>query len=499
MLLQPKILVLEEVASLRTHAHFLLILELLNWGNFQVAWQEVLNLDDWLPQSRPRLILIAFRRCSYGLKHFACQSLCPRPSRSPSLRDGNCPLTDEAIIEITSAPQDFETAKLYFDPSKIPGATARSFKDVVRFRLRTPADRIQCTMASYAYGHEIDATSSSPKGIFGSLWRHPGRLRFLAGPELLWLQGLSVEWQGPLNSRLLNHIVGNAISVPHALVGLLNVLCHFAHLEFDTFPHELFTTAMASRLHAQNPDCVIDVNTGTFAVIPKQVPATVPWDQGNADTLPMTQVVFLQGNKRRTMFAQSGLSVLSVFTSLFGAHDIEQIGWLPFHCLGLSVPIVETDQFWGARMTFLLPESYRLCFQEQSFGMVATTWTAILFPDRLLVRQVTESNTISSISNAISQDFSSPFQLCNHMLVKWAATTQPRQALIARLVEPPQIYLEETLDGTFLDSGEWLQAKMESSEADLFCKPATQVVSPICCGLWDGSFSTPRTTSAILQ
>ena len=64
LILQPKLIVLEEVASLRTHAHFPLILELLNWGNFQVAWQEVLNLDDWLPQSRPRLILIAFRRCS---------------------------------------------------------------------------------------------------------------------------------------------------------------------------------------------------------------------------------------------------------------------------------------------------------------------------------------------------------------------------------------------------------------------------------------------------
>ena len=75
LLLQPKVMVLEEVASLRTHAHFPLILELLNWGNFQVAWQEVLNLDDLLPQSRPRLILIAFRRCSYGLKHFACQPL----------------------------------------------------------------------------------------------------------------------------------------------------------------------------------------------------------------------------------------------------------------------------------------------------------------------------------------------------------------------------------------------------------------------------------------
>ena len=126
MLLQPKVLVLEEVATLHTHAHFPLILELLNWGNFQVAWQTTLNLDDWLPQSRPRLILVAFRRCSYGLQHFPCQPWRPGPSRSLSLPDSHCLLTDEAITEITAAPLDFETAKLYFDPSKVPGAVPRS-------------------------------------------------------------------------------------------------------------------------------------------------------------------------------------------------------------------------------------------------------------------------------------------------------------------------------------------------------------------------------------
>ena len=470
LLLQPKIMVLEEVASLRTHAHFPLILELLNWGNFQVAWQEVLNLDDWLPQSRPRLILIAFRRCSYGLQHFARQPWRPSPSRSPSLQESHCLLTDEAIIEITSAPLDFDTAKLYFDPSKIPGATPRrSFKDVLRFRLRTPNDRIQCLMASYAYGHEIDADSQSQKGIFGSLLRHQGRLRFLAGPELLWPQGLSVEWQGPLNSRLLNHIIGNAISVPHAMIGLFNVLGHFTHLEFDTFPHDLFSTAMASRWHAQNSDCIIDVHTGTFAITPKLVPATAPWDQGRFDPPPLTKVIFLQGNKRRTMSVQSGLSILSIFTSLFSTYEIEQIGWLPYDRPGLAFPIVEADIFRGARMTFSLPESYRLCLHEQSFSTLADNWTVALLPDQLIIRQVTESDTIASLSRVISQDSSRPFHLlCNHMLVKFDATARPRQAIIARLVEPPVTHLDETFDGTFLDTGEWLQTTMETSEANLF-------------------------------
>ena len=468
LLLQPKIMVLEEVASLRSHVHFPLILELLNWGNFQVAWQEVLNLDDWLPQSRPRLILIAFRRCSYGLKHFACKPWNPRPSRSLSLHESHCLLADEAIIEITSAPLDLATAKLYFEPTKIPGATPRSFKDVLRFRLRTPNDRVQCIMASYAFGHEIDADSQSQRGIFGSLLRHQGRLRFLAGPELLWLQGLSVEWQGPLNPRLLNHIIGNAISVPHALIGLFNVLGHFTHLEFDSFPHDLFLTAMASRLHAQNSDCIIDIHTGTFAITPKMVPATAPWDMSYLDSPPLTKVIFLQGNKHRTLFVQSGLSILPVFAFLFSTYDAEQINWLPFDRPDLAIPVVETDTFWGVQMVFTIPESFRLCLQEQSFSTTADKWTVVLMPDRTIVQQVQESETIATLSRALAQDCPRPFHLCNHMLTKLDATAKPRQVTVARFVEPPVTHLDDTLDGTFLDMGEWLQATMNSSEAALF-------------------------------
>ena len=468
LILQPKILVLEEVASLRTHAHFPLILELLNWGNFQIAWQEVLNLDDWLPQSRPRLILIAFRRCSYGLKHFACQPWQSSPAKALSLQDSYCLLKDEAIIEITSAPLDLETARLYFDPNKIPGATPRSSRDVIRFRLRTPQDRIQCLMASYAYGHEIDATSHSQKGIFGSLLRFQGRVRFLAGPELLWLQGLSVAWQGPLTARLLNHIVGNAISVPHALVGLLNVLGHFTHLDLDTFPHELFRTALTSRLHANNSDVFIQADIGTFSVTPKLVPMTQPWNTQEVDSLPFTTVFFHQGGKRRAIKVQAGLFVTPVLTALFSAFPVEHIHWLPFDSPDLSIPLDDGDIFWGPRMTFSLPEHYRLCLQEQAFTTLATEWTVILQPDCLLIRRVLPTDTIATIMDMISQDQACPFHLCNHMLVKHNATAHPCQAVTARSIESPRISLDATLDGTFLDKGDWLQATMNSSDANLF-------------------------------
>lgn len=54
------------------------------------------------------------------------------------------------------------------------------------------------------------------------------------------------------------------------------------------------------------------------------------------------------------------------------------------------------------------------------------------------------------------------------MLVKWDATARPCQALVARVLEPPRVHIAEPFDGTFLDMGEWLQAKVEASEATLF-------------------------------
>ena len=225
---------------------------------------------------------------------------------------------------------------------------------------------------------------------------------------------------------------------------------------------------MASRLHAQNSDCVIDIHTGTFAITPKLVPATAPWDMNHVDSLQLTRVTFLQGNKHRTLFVQSGLSILSVFASLFSTYDAEQINWLPFDRPDLAIPVVGTDIFWGVQMAFIIPESFRLCLQEQSFSTIADKWTMVLMPDRMIVCQAQESDTIATLSRALAHECSRPFHLCNHMLTKLDATAKPRQVTVARFVDPPVTHLEDTLDGTFLDMGEWLQATMTSPEAALF-------------------------------
>ena len=67
-------------------------------------------------------------------------------------------------------------------------------------------------------------------------------------------------------------------------------------------------------------------------------------------------------------------------------------------------------------MTFSMPESYRLCFQEQSFHTPASHWTAVLLPDRLVICNVVASTTIAAVTAQVSADRLTPYQLCNHML-----------------------------------------------------------------------------------
>lgn len=85
-----------------------------------------------------------------------------------------------------------------------------------------------------------------------------------------------------------------------------------------------------------------------------------------------------------------------------------------------------------------------------------------------MVLRVTPSDTIASLTRAISYDRPQPYQLTDQMLTRQPATSHPCQAIVARLVEPPFIHLADTFDGTFLDLGDWLQASMEASEAHLF-------------------------------
>lgn len=199
--------------------------------------------------------------------------------------------------------------------------------------------------------------------------------------------------------------------------------------------------------------------------------------------------MFLQGNKRRSIYVQAGLPVLPILSTLFQAFEVDNIGWLPFDKPDISLPVVQADIFWGPRMMFSIPEAYRLCLQEQSFHTHADTWTMVLLPERLEIHKVGPSTTVATIAAATSQDRPYSYHLCNHMLVKLQSHARPCQAIIARSVEPSKPFLDEPFDGTFLDMGDWLQARLDASEATLLSRIAMPAAYPICYGPWGGTLS----------
>ena len=77
---RPKIVLIEEVATLKSHPHYAIVQSLMQWGGYTIVWEHVANLSDILPQSRPRLLIVAKRVDAQGLQDFNCKSWGSHPS-----------------------------------------------------------------------------------------------------------------------------------------------------------------------------------------------------------------------------------------------------------------------------------------------------------------------------------------------------------------------------------------------------------------------------------
>lgn len=381
MIARPKILLIEEVATLKSHPHYGIVQSLLQWGGYTITWEHVVNLNDILPHSRPRLLIVAKRADADGLQVFNCESWGKQPS-CQSLAVANCLIDDSDVLLHTSPILTGQLLQDYLDPRRIPGGSCRSKADAIRFRIKSATDQCHCILASYGFGHEYQSNRSEINAIFGSLLKHQGQIRFLATPEMAFLQGICFPWEGPLEVRMATHFLGNAISVPHALLGMLNGLCHFAHLSHTEFPDQLFDIAMQSRLHAKNTCITIDQSRQCFRIDTLSVTPTQPWSD---PVLKLTQVSLIQGKQTIEIWVQQQIQVYEVFQRLFRNHHVSQVEWFPFPDHHVTVPIQEHDVIAGESMRFWLPVDFQFCLDEQMFSQEAQASTLALLSEQMIL------------------------------------------------------------------------------------------------------------------
>lgn len=116
---RPKVIALENVATLVTHRHWGIIKELFGFIGYHIRWCKTLDLSDVLPQRRERLLIVAIDGKRSDLMPFMCQ-MWPAPMKH-SFR------TYAALIDLTvherwlpNSRLTNEELQLYMDPINLP-------------------------------------------------------------------------------------------------------------------------------------------------------------------------------------------------------------------------------------------------------------------------------------------------------------------------------------------------------------------------------------------
>ena len=185
-MLRVRTIAIEQVASIRRHIHWKLLLQVIEKCGFRIIEERVVNMSTISPQNRERLLLVMVRNDE---SFQTCDRKCEFPSIGlQSLVAFQAFQNDlgsfEEYVKISQT-----VLEKYLDHRYLP--TMKSDKkrkvDVMTYRIRQPNDSVGCIMASYGSQHEFSEENLLTKGLFGSLLQDGDRVRFFSGAEVLIL------------------------------------------------------------------------------------------------------------------------------------------------------------------------------------------------------------------------------------------------------------------------------------------------------------------------
>ena len=160
---------------------------------------------------------------------------------------------------------------------------------VARARIPLPQEPLATLCSSYTQQHNLDRNHLARRGIYASLVEQDGEFFFLDPVCFVALLGTVTDLAIPLNLTHAFHQIGNAISVPHALLGILVML---SSITTQSFPiQECIRKCWLSRIHA---DVTVLVVEGDHVWIRNVVQFVLPLPKPRFHVVtPNVQVTFL--------------------------------------------------------------------------------------------------------------------------------------------------------------------------------------------------------------
>lgn len=191
-----------------------------------------MDLLDHIPHHRDRLILVAKNARDEELFNHR-----PTPwpvAPKPTLNSYGALLVLggywKAQSELTR-----DEILMYLDPKFAPqggsGTQAKKArKDVAQMRLKSGDDTVACILTSYGRPSAVQDDALARSGLYGSLIQKGNEVRRLVVPEVVILFGAIQPCWLPAQIDVAMTIMGNAIAIPHALIGLLNAVSYLRPL-----------------------------------------------------------------------------------------------------------------------------------------------------------------------------------------------------------------------------------------------------------------------------
>ena len=252
-LIRPRVACMEMVGSMKGHEHWPLVKAMILWAGYSIRYAKVLNLAEFSPQHRERLIVVATLDGEDHHSHICTQW--PPIQRHTLETYLNILEPEDLWIDQTSI--DSVTLSQYMDPALLPKSsgehgrpTKKSRKDVEAYRIKYAQSVFGCIMASYGSAHELPSGILQQFGLYGTILAQAKGLRFLSTPEIaISFSALMPFWM-PLNHKETMKMLGNAIAIPHAMVGILNAmafLAGYSSVEIQDIMRQVMNARFTSR------------------------------------------------------------------------------------------------------------------------------------------------------------------------------------------------------------------------------------------------------------
>lgn len=276
---RPRVWGLENVAALKLHKHFDIIMEVVRWTNFQIQWMKCCDLLEQTPQHRDRLLVYAVNRLDEALTSHKPVGWPIRQSNTL----GSCKVVCQLDAEfMENARLSDEDLAIYLNPENLPKEMSRSHKkrcarDVVTYRLRTIHNGFACVMTTYGRPDAVGEHLIDQGGIYGSLYHDGNLVRKLSPPELCILFHMVDECWLPKEEYISVSFLGNCISIPHATILLLNMIACVRPFWVTEGIDKIFTRTMSDPINSSNIS--IDFEQEGYWVRKRKADADIPATQ----------------------------------------------------------------------------------------------------------------------------------------------------------------------------------------------------------------------------